>query len=72
MRPHLDIDAASMAAAMQAGGFKTKNEAAEEGLRLLHRLRGGRDGASGALPRRLGDADADGFKPVGDIDTWTS
>ncbi|MGC9163756.1 MAG: type II toxin-antitoxin system VapB family antitoxin [Thiomonas sp.] len=66
MRTHLDIDAASTAAAMQAGGFKTKNEAVEEGLRR------GRDGARGALPRRLGDADAEGFKPVGDIDTWTS
>jgi len=66
MRTHLDIDAASMSAAMQTGGFKTKNEAAEEGLRR------GRDGARGALPRRLGAADAEGCKPVGGIDTWTS
>ena len=37
MRPNIDIDDALMAAAMEAGGFKTKKEAVEEGLRLLRR-----------------------------------
>ena len=37
MRTNIDIDDALMAAAMQAGDFKTKKEAVEEGLRLLHR-----------------------------------
>lgn len=37
MRTNIDIDDALMAAAMAAGGFKTKKEAVEEGLRLLGR-----------------------------------
>jgi Arc/MetJ family transcription regulator len=37
MRTNIDIDDALMAAAMEAGGFKTKKEAVEEGLRLLSR-----------------------------------
>lgn len=37
MRTNIDIDDALMAAAMAAGGFKTKKEAVEEGLRLLRR-----------------------------------
>lgn len=37
MRTNIDIDDALMAAAMEAGGFKTKKEAVEEGLRLLRR-----------------------------------
>lgn len=37
MRINIDIDDALMAAAMKAGGFTTKKEAVEEGLRLLVR-----------------------------------
>jgi antitoxin ParD1/3/4 len=37
MRTNIDIDDDLMAAAMAAGGFKTKKEAVEEGLRLLRR-----------------------------------
>ena len=37
MRTNIDIDDELMAAAMEAGGFKTKREAVEEGLRLLSR-----------------------------------
>jgi Arc/MetJ family transcription regulator len=37
MRTNIDIDDDLMAAAMAAGGFKTKREAVEEGLRLLSR-----------------------------------
>ena len=37
MRTNIDIDDSLMAAAMRAGGFKTKKEAVEEGLRLLAR-----------------------------------
>ena len=37
MRTNIDIDDDLMAAAMQAGGFKTKKDAVEEGLRLLKR-----------------------------------
>ena len=37
MRTNIDIDDDLMAAAMEAGGFKTKKEAVEEGLRLLKR-----------------------------------
>ena len=37
MRTNIDIDDELMAAAMAAGGFKTKKEAVEEGLRLLRR-----------------------------------
>jgi Arc/MetJ family transcription regulator len=37
MRTNIDIDDDLMAAAMAAGGFKTKREAVEEGLRLVSR-----------------------------------
>ena len=37
MRTNIEIDDALMAAAMKAGGFKTKKEAVEEGLRLVRR-----------------------------------
>lgn len=37
MRTNIDIDDDLMAAAMEAGGFKTKKEAVEAGLRLLGR-----------------------------------
>ena len=37
MRTNIDIDDDLMAAAMEAGGFKTKREAVEEGLRMLKR-----------------------------------
>lgn len=37
MRTNIDIDDELMAAAMEAGGFKTKKEAVEEGLRLVRR-----------------------------------
>jgi antitoxin ParD1/3/4 len=37
MRTNIDIDDDLMAAAMEAGGFKTKKEAVEEGLRLVRR-----------------------------------
>lgn len=37
MRANIDIDDTLMAAAMKAGGFKTKKEAVEEALRLLVR-----------------------------------
>ena len=37
MRTNIDIDDKLMAAAMEAGGFTTKREAVEEGLRLLRR-----------------------------------
>lgn len=37
MRTNIEIDDALMAAAMEAGGFKTKKEAVEEGLRLIRR-----------------------------------
>jgi antitoxin ParD1/3/4 len=37
MRTNIDIDDTLMAAAMDAGGFKTKKEAVEEGLRLVRR-----------------------------------
>ncbi|MET3516705.1 Arc/MetJ family transcription regulator [Pseudacidovorax sp. 1753] len=37
MRTNIVIDDALMEAAMRAGGFKTKKEAVEEGLRLLAR-----------------------------------
>lgn len=37
MRTNIDIDDDLMAAAMEAGGYKTKKEAVEEGLRLLRR-----------------------------------
>lgn len=37
MRTNIDINDDLMAAAMAAGGFKTKREAVEEGLRLLSR-----------------------------------
>jgi len=37
MRTNILIDDALMAAAMEAGGFKTKREAVEEGLRLVAR-----------------------------------
>lgn len=37
MRTNIVIDDKLMAAAMEAGGFKTKKEAVEEGLRLLAR-----------------------------------
>lgn len=37
MRTNIDIDDDLMAAAMEAGGFKTKKEAVEAGLRLVRR-----------------------------------
>ena len=37
MRTNIDIDDELMARAMEAGGFKTKREAVEEGLGLLAR-----------------------------------
>jgi len=37
MRTNIEIDDDLMAAAMAAGGFKTKREAVEEGLRMLKR-----------------------------------
>lgn len=37
MRTNIDIDDTLMAAAMEAGGFTTKREAVEEGLRMLKR-----------------------------------
>jgi Arc/MetJ family transcription regulator len=37
MRTNIDIDDDLMAAAMEAGAFKTKREAVEEGLRLIKR-----------------------------------
>lgn len=37
MRTNIEIDDALMAAAMEAGGFRTKKEAVEEGLRLVQR-----------------------------------
>ncbi len=37
MRTNIEIDDKLMAAAMAAGGFKTKREAVEEGLRLVAR-----------------------------------
>jgi antitoxin ParD1/3/4 len=37
MRTNIEIDDDLMAAAMEAGGFKTKKEAVEEGLRLVRR-----------------------------------
>jgi len=37
MRTNIVIDDALMAAAMDAGGFKTKRDAVEEGLRLIAR-----------------------------------
>ena len=37
MRTNIDIDDDLMAAAMEAGGFKTKKDAVEEGLRLVSR-----------------------------------
>ncbi len=37
MRTNIDIDDDLMAAAMAAGGFKTKKEAVEAGLRLVRR-----------------------------------
>jgi Arc/MetJ family transcription regulator len=37
MRTNIDIDDDLMAQAMEAGGFKTKREAVEEGLRLIAR-----------------------------------
>jgi len=37
MRTNIDIDDQLMARAMDAGGFKTKKDAVEEGLRLLAR-----------------------------------
>ena len=37
MRTNIEIDNDLMAAAMAAGGFKTKKEAVEEGLRLVRR-----------------------------------
>ena len=39
MRTNIEIDDKVMAAAMAAGGFKTKREAVEEGLRLVARRR---------------------------------
>jgi antitoxin ParD1/3/4 len=39
MRTNIVIDDKLMAAAMAAGGFKTKREAVEEGLRLIARRR---------------------------------
>lgn len=39
MRTNIEIDDKLMAAAMAAGGFKTKREAVEEGLRLVARRR---------------------------------
>jgi len=60
MRTNIDIDDSLMAAAMRAGGFKTKKEAVEEGLRLLAR----REAYQKLLALRgklhwLGDDDAD-------------
>lgn len=43
MRTNIDIDDELMAAAMAAGGFKTKKAAVEEGLRLLCRRAAYRD-----------------------------
>ena len=37
MRTNIEIDDSLMAAAMEAGGFRTKREAVEEGLRLIAR-----------------------------------
>jgi len=37
MRTNIEIDDDLMSAAMEAGGFKTKKEAVEEGLRLVRR-----------------------------------
>ncbi len=39
MRTNIEIDDKLMEAAMAAGGFKTKREAVEEGLRLVARRR---------------------------------
>ena len=39
MRTNIDIDDALMADALEVGGFKTKKDAVEEGLRLLVRTR---------------------------------
>ena len=37
MRTNIEIDDKLMAAAMQAGGFSTKRDAVEEGLKLIAR-----------------------------------
>ena len=39
MRTNIDINDKLMADALKAGGFKTKKEAVEEGLRLLVKTR---------------------------------
>ncbi|MGZ8251311.1 MAG: type II toxin-antitoxin system VapB family antitoxin [Methylophilaceae bacterium] len=39
MRTNIDIDDAILQAAMQAGGFKTKKETVEAGLRMLAQRR---------------------------------
>ena len=39
MRTNIDINDKLMADALKAGGFKTKKQAVEEGLRLLVRTR---------------------------------
>ena len=39
MRTNIDIDDDLMADALKAGGFKTKKEAVEEGLRLIVKTR---------------------------------
>ena len=40
MRTNIEIDDKLMEAAMAAGGFKTKREAVEEGLRMIKRRKG--------------------------------
>lgn len=43
MRTNVEIDDRLMAAAMEAGSFKTKREAVEEGLRLIARRKSYQD-----------------------------
>ncbi len=60
MRTNIVIDDKLMAAAMEAGGFSTKKEAVEEGLRLLARRKAYRELlALGGQLQWAGDDSAD-------------
>lgn len=59
MRTNIDIDDQLMANAMEAGGFKTKKDAVEEGLRLLAR-RKTYDGLLALRGKLVWEGDANG------------
>ena len=67
MRTNIEIDDRLMAAAMAAGGFKTKREAVEEGLRLIARRKAYQD--IRALRGKIRWDDSEAAEPAWEIDS---